>query len=226
MPKPPVTGKENLIKKFNEFEFYGEKPSFKGLISGLSIYFTDEFKNKIEKAKEWINSDKKIAIDVGFRRGYFIRTFAWNFPFYNIIGLEVDGKWIARLEKHPLPPNILLVKSDVRIFLPLVIPNQRISLIVFNFPDPWWKDKHKERKRLFDFPLINEIKRVLAIGGIVHISTDVETFYKYIKNNFLSESGFKLLHKNESPIANYYSHRRWHTAKEGRQIFDLVFKKL
>lgn len=48
-----------------------------------------------------------------------------------------------------------------------------------DFPDPWWRNKHKQR-RVLNEQVLQDIERSLIPGGQLHFWTDVLDYYEHI----------------------------------------------
>jgi len=115
-------------------------------------------------------------------------------------------------------------------------PNESVSEIYINFPDPWPKRRH-ERHRIFQFHFIQELWRILIPGGTVTVVTDDEVYSKQIIDKFhktLVEPSMKeaFLSSYSSP---YYIHELpgygtsffddlWRS--QGKNIHYHLFKKV
>jgi tRNA (guanine-N7-)-methyltransferase len=51
-----------------------------------------------------------------------------------------------------------------------------VSAVHVLFPDPWWKKRHKKR-RVFTPEFAADAARVIALGGRLHIASDVEEYF-------------------------------------------------
>jgi tRNA (guanine-N7-)-methyltransferase len=67
--------------------------------------------------------------------------------------------------------NVTVWSDDARLLLPRV-PAESIARVFMHFPDPWWKRRHQKR-RLTGDTLLDEVVRVLAVGGEFFMQTDV-----------------------------------------------------
>jgi tRNA (guanine-N7-)-methyltransferase len=115
-----------------------------------------------------------IELEIGFGHGLFLYERAAACPQARILGLEIKKKWATlvaeRCAKRGLT-NVTAWSDDARQLLPRV-PAQSVGRVFMHFPDPWWKRRH-EKRRLTGDTLLDEIVRVLAVGGEFFMQTDV-----------------------------------------------------
>jgi tRNA (guanine-N7-)-methyltransferase len=115
-----------------------------------------------------------IELEIGFGHGLFLYERAAACPQARILGLEVKKKWATlvgeRCAKRGLA-NVTAWSDDARLLLPRV-PAESVARVFMHFPDPWWKRRH-EKRRLTGDTLLDEIVRVLAVGGEFFMQTDV-----------------------------------------------------
>jgi tRNA (guanine-N7-)-methyltransferase len=115
-----------------------------------------------------------IEIEIGFGHGLFLYERAAACPQARLLGLEIKKKWAtlvaARCAKRGLQ-NVTAWSDDARQLLPRV-PAESVARVFMHFPDPWWKRRH-EKRRLTGDTLLDEVVRVLCVGGEFFMQTDV-----------------------------------------------------
>ena len=129
--------------------------------------------------------EKKIYVEVGFGNGDFTIHLSKKFPEAEIVGIEISKKSIEKLKKKIEKEginNIGIIHSDAKIAISS-FPDNSISAIFFNFPDPWWKRRHRKR-RLFNIDFIKLLSKKLKSGGIIEIATDHLEYGGEILRNF------------------------------------------
>jgi len=138
-----------------------------------------------------VEDEKEIYVEVGFGNGDFTIYLSKKFPCAEIIGIEISKKSIEKLKKKIDKEgikNIRIIHSDAKIAI-ASFPDNSISGIFFNFPDPWWKRRHRKR-RLFNMDFISLLSKKLKAGGIVEIATDHLQYGGEIWRNFESSALF------------------------------------
>ncbi len=124
-------------------------------------------------------NEHPVEIEVGFGKGPFLVVAAPLHPETNYLGLEIDRGlqlYVAnRVAKRELR-NVRLAKADARLFLRDYVAANSVQAIHVDFPDPWWKKRHKKR-RVFTGDFAAHCERVLEPGGRLHLATDVEEYF-------------------------------------------------
>lgn len=182
---------------------------------------------KMKSFDEIIKEDKPIDIEIGFGKGQFIVEKSKLYKDINFIGFEVKkglvDYTISLIEKNSLS-NIYVEKSYANVSIPQKIPNESIRNIYVNFPDPWWKRKHKKR-RILQTDYIKIFYNSLKEDGIIYVRTDVKEYSEFVKKNF---SEFKEFQEIEHDIIsdNIMSNRETRCIEEGLDVYYLAFKKV
>ncbi len=125
-------------------------------------------------------NDRPVELEVGFGKGLFLVTTAQAHPEVNFAGVEIERKYVlftaTRIAKRGLP-NVRLAYADARIFLRERVPAGSLRAVHVYFPDPWWKNRHHKR-RVFTEDFVRQCSRALSPGGILHVATDVEEYFR------------------------------------------------
>jgi len=121
--------------------------------------------------------DLPVVLDIGFGRGEGTIEMARADPKTAIVGIEVHTPGVVAvldaIEKDPLP-HVRVVHGDVLRFLTRIAPGSLHGVRIF-FPDPWPKKRHHAR-RLVRPDVVSVLVDRLAIGGTLHLATDVEHY--------------------------------------------------
>ncbi|MBC7475912.1 MAG: tRNA (guanosine(46)-N7)-methyltransferase TrmB [Candidatus Sericytochromatia bacterium] len=174
-----------------------------------------------------INDKKPLDIEIGFGKGQFILQKAQLYKDINFIGFEVkDGlvNYVVKAIENLRLSNIYVEKSFADVSIPAKIPNERIRNIYVNFPDPWWKRKHKKR-RILHKEFIQSFYNSLEIGGIIYVRTDVKEYSEFVQKNFLEFDSFQPI-EHDILSDNIMSNREVRCISEGLDIYYLAFKKI
>ncbi len=172
----------------------------------------------------------RIVLEIGFGRAELIMEQAEAHPDRVYLGIEVSRKRVVkagrRIEKRGLT-NIRLVNSTAEFVLDRALPEACVSECWINCPDPWPKKRHFKR-RFIQKPMVERLTRVLAPGGILHLSTDHEGYAGWIDAALLSAPGLENLHQpcpwSGQPPARGRTAYETEWLAEGRSIvyFDYV----
>lgn len=142
-------------------------PAGEGLGRGLRLDWHTLFGN-----------DHPVEVEVGMGKGLFLLTEALARPGVNFFGIEVVRKYqlyaATRLAIRKLPNAKTSCADAGRVFRELIVPGSLAAVHVL-FPDPWWKKRHRKR-RVFTPAFAADAARALAVGGTLHIASDVAEY--------------------------------------------------
>lgn len=174
---------------------------------------------------------EKIKVEVGFGFGEFIFSFAKEEKKNLFVGIEKYGlgmrKLLGRLKDEGLD-NLCPLSGDCFVTLQVVFDDNYIDCIFVNFPDPWPKKRHKQR-RILNEEFFNIAKRKLKEGGKLYFATDDENLANFAVEEIKKVDGFiNLFHPNnfsEKPIFPYKTRYETKWLKENKKIFYFLYEK-
>ncbi len=143
-----------------------------------------------------------LHIEIGCGKGDFICTLAEQNPNINFIAVEkVTSVIILAMEKAARKgiTNLKFVLGDAQLLENA--PENLCDRIYLNFSDPWPRRRHAKR-RLTAPSFLELYKKVLKVGGQIHLKTDNPILFESSLNT-LSDADFKLsnitfdLHKSD-----------------------------
>ena len=152
---------------------------------------------------EIFRRDAPFGIEIGFGNGEFLVDWALKQPGWNFVGIDSSLGSSQRLQKrtmHYSVDNVRIINNDARFCLRELFSNNSIHHIVMNFPDPWPKKRHRER-RMLQPSFIQTLGAVLINRGMFELVTDqkwlAQDFYKMVRqaNRF-----FELNSIEENPV--------------------------
>jgi len=121
-----------------------------------------------------------VEMEVGSGKGLFLATASAATPRRNFLGVEISGGY-ARLCAGKLAArraaNARIIHGDATHLVRGMLPDACLAGMHVYFPDPWWKARHRKRRVLSD-AFLPHAGRVLAHGGILHVWTDVEEYFR------------------------------------------------
>lgn len=185
------------------------------------------------QSMRYINWDLTILkehkeLEIGFGNGDYIFGLANNKKNVDFVGIEYNPKYFLKGLKKAIKyggKNLFLAKSEAKSFIYHVIPDNFFDAVHINFPDPWPKKRHIER-RLIDMPFVEEIKRILKPFGKLYVATD---FFEYFLNivSFCKMSCLEIIYNSEKPYAERMIKTKYekHFEATGAPIFYGIFKK-
>jgi len=163
-------------------------------------------------------------VEVGFGSGRNLIHLAKKYPTKNFLGIEIHKPSIEqvlrRIDVEKIE-NIKIINHDARIILSK-IPSNKLEQIIIHFPVPWDKKPHR---RVINKDFINEAIRSLKVGGILHLRTDSENYFRYSLDQFLSFKHINIeVRKNVSYEVRSKYEDRW--LKLNKDIFDIFMKNI
>jgi tRNA (guanine-N7-)-methyltransferase len=179
-----------------------------------------------DKLNEILAEPFPVDIEIGFGKGLFILQKARVYKNINFIGFEIKTglvKYVENIIERENLENIYVERSYADISIPEKIPAGRIRNIYINFPDPWWKRRHKKR-RILQKEFINLFYNILKLDGTIYVRTDVKEYSDFVKENFAEFDAFVPV-EHDIISDNIMSNREIRCQNEGLDIYYLAFKK-
>lgn len=115
-----------------------------------------------------------LLVEIGFGGGHFLVDLAQQHPECNILGVEISLPSLRRgLKKASTRKlkNIRIIQGDSRQLLWLLTEPGKIREVYINFPDPWPKIAHHQR-RLINEEFLHLLATRMETGGSLQIATD------------------------------------------------------
>ncbi len=116
-----------------------------------------------------------IIVEIGFGNGDYLIHLAETRPHCNIIGFEISSQSMdkaeAKIEKRGLH-NVRPIQCRAETALAHLLTPASIAEFHINYPDPWFKKKHR-RRRLIKRDTVDLLTSRLAEGGQLHLATDI-----------------------------------------------------
>ncbi len=110
----------------------------------------------------------------------------------NWVGVEMRFDRVRKIwaKRHNLDlSNLFVVWGEAQTFTRHYIPSHSVAEVFINFPDPWPKKRH-EKHRLMKPEFLQELGRILEIGGKVTFVTDDRDYLLWTINHFLADKSF------------------------------------
>ncbi|GAB4432532.1 MAG: hypothetical protein OHK0040_02560 [bacterium] len=167
-------------------------------------------------------------LEIGFGNGEFLLNMAELFKEHTFFGIEYQKKYFAKALKWAQLrrlPNVKIFCSEAESTLFFIFPDNFFDTIHINFPDPWPKKRHAER-RLVNNDFVKALKKVLKKEGKVYIASDVEQYFLNIVS-LLTENGFRPLNYEENAKKGRPFKTKYEKAflKDNKKIFYGCLKK-
>ncbi|MCS7244953.1 MAG: tRNA (guanosine(46)-N7)-methyltransferase TrmB [candidate division WOR-3 bacterium] len=173
-----------------------------------------------------INFDN-LVVEIGFGNGVYISHLARLYPNKNFLGIEISGesiKKLSRIIKRENLKNLYSIKLDAYWTFYLFLEDNSVYEIYINFPDPWPKKKHQDR-RLTKLENLYLFSKKLKYNGFIQLKTDHFNFYNYTIENAKVLNCFEIIeYKNFHEEIKTKYEEKW--LKMKRSIYTLKLVKL
>eukprot|EP00658_Telonema_sp_P-2_P036060 TRINITY_DN26140_c0_g1_i2.p1 TRINITY_DN26140_c0_g1~~TRINITY_DN26140_c0_g1_i2.p1 ORF type:complete len:247 (-),score=39.84 TRINITY_DN26140_c0_g1_i2:545-1285(-) len=147
--------------------------------------------------RDWFGNENRVCMEIGSGFGEWVVGRAIQDPDTNWIAVEKRGNRVLSMLRRIAAAgvqNVKVVSSDVHAYMSHCLPNQSVSGVYVNFPDPWPKKKHTKR-RLMRGEFLRLVADKLEHGGTCHTVTDSEDLNEEMKISFnecISDSGHRM----------------------------------
>jgi tRNA (guanine-N7-)-methyltransferase len=188
------------------------------------------FRNAPLDLAAMFGAGRPVVLEIGFGMGETSAAIARARPDTGFLGVEVHtpgvGNLLQILAREGIT-NLRIVQHDaVEVLDAMIAPASLAGVHIF-FPDPWPKKRHHKR-RLIQLPLVERIASRLAVGGYLHLATDVDDYAGQMQDVAAASGWFAAFTAQESaahPVrpATRFEHRG---VRLGHQIHDLLFRKV
>jgi tRNA (guanine-N7-)-methyltransferase len=125
-------------------------------------------------------SKAAVELEVGCGKGLFLASAAAARPDCNYLGVELAPGYAeltaARCLRHGCS-NARVICGDGTLLIRCLLADRSLEAVHVYFPDPWWKARHRKRRVLSE-PFFRAAARTLVHGGLVHVWTDVEEYFR------------------------------------------------
>lgn len=172
-----------------------------------------------------------LVLEIGIGNGEFLVWLAGQNPDKNCIGVEIDRNYLLKARnrvKSAGLTNVRLIPMEGSKALSRLFAPESLTALYLNFPDPWHKERHKERR------LVNEafawlLASRLINGGQFLMVTDHEPYAQEVIETFRNCPAYEPLW--EAPLRKdlpgYFQTkyaRKWSAL--GRSLFYIGFRKV
>lgn len=150
------------------------------------------FSTQEQFVKSNILSYPLLAVEIGCGNGHFLVQIAQAMPDVFFVGCELDKKRVFKTVK-----KLSLAKIETsRVFLGRgeillsFFPENSLSAIYVNFPDPWPKKRHHRRRFFYPQENLNLVVSRLKSGGRLYFVSDHEEYFFFTLNERLFKNPF------------------------------------
>jgi tRNA (guanine-N7-)-methyltransferase len=149
--------------------------------AGIRKWGLDETGEELD-LEEIFGRRAELVLEIGSGDGRATLEMIRTRPDQDLIAIDVHTPGIARLLEGidaEAMTNLRVVHGDAMEFLTRC-PDGIFSQVRVFFPDPWPKRKQQHR-RLFAGGRLDEILRVIALGGSLHVATDIAGYAQWLQ---------------------------------------------
>lgn len=165
-----------------------------------------------------------IELEIGMGRAHFLFERASIVPTHQVVGIEYKERWVKqalRKQQREQIYNVTPIHGDAWEVVPQLFKPESLSLIILNFPDPWWKKRHHKR-RVLNENFLEILVSLLKPDGQFFFQSDVlELFEIYSK---LLESKLKKLPCETNPLGAK-SHREKKCEEFEKPVYRILLFK-
>ncbi len=170
---------------------------------------------------------ENLVIEIGFGNGIYISNLAKLNPNKNFLGIEISGESVKKLSKiikKEHLENVYIIKMDAYWVFYLFLKDNEVLEIYMNFPDPWPKKKHAQR-RLTTIENLYLFTRKLKEGGFIQIKTDDLKFYNFTIENAKMLNCFEIyIYENFKDIVETKYEKKW--IEQNKTIWTIKLIKI
>lgn len=166
-------------------------------------------------------TDGPVIVEIGFGNGEYLEHLARTRPGCTVVGIEISRWCVTKAARRALSAgfrNVRLIHGDARGLLRYAFEPRSVSGAYMNFPCPWPKRRHTER-RVTSPRFAALIGGRLAPGAAFTLATDVEWYAEQTREAFLSNGCFSAGPVERNPEREYVTkyERKWR--EMGRETF-------
>lgn len=181
---------------------------------------------------DFFKNNYPIDLEIGCGRTHFFFDRALNFPQRNIVGVEWKYEFIKQAHRRILKDNIknaAAFHGNAWLLVPLLFPHDTISQVFINFPDPWWKGRHKKRLILNQVFLMALVSRMRTDSSIL-LQTDVADLFGFYRKLLTESKSFyldeSLSQEQLIEETKAKTHREKKCLEQGLAIYRGLFRRL
>ncbi|PIE33732.1 tRNA (guanosine(46)-N7)-methyltransferase TrmB [candidate division KSB3 bacterium] len=189
----------------------------------------------IESEFNWENifgNSAPVEIEVGFGKCGFLIGHARANPDVNFLGIEVSRKYyrkgVKKIQCAELK-NVRLLWGEAFHVFKRYIPDESVTHIYVNFPDPWPKKRHAKR-RLLSREFLDVSARKLLPERCLEIATDVETYMadtlELLRSHERFDYVYSLTHAELNQERPYRSDYEQVFFEEGKSLYYTKYRRI
>lgn len=168
-----------------------------------------------------------LIVEIGFGNGEFLEHLARTRPDCTVVGIEVSQWCLTKAARRAIAAglsNVRLMPGDARYLLRYAFAPCSISEVYMNFPCPWPKRRHADR-RVARPQFAGLIAGSLKHGGSFTLATDVDWYAAETHAVFAASDDFEVGETCKNPVREYITkyERKW--MQMGRDTYMVRARK-
>ena len=168
-----------------------------------------------------------LVLEIGFGDGRFTAELARSRPDWLVLGAEVSAasvlRALRRMRREGLA-NVRLYHGQGPFALRNLVLPGTLDQVIVNFPDPWPKKRHQER-RLLREAFFRRLSTRLKPGGSLLLTTDHEEYFRFALEE-AERTGLYRVEVRPPPEAHLRTKYALKWKEAGRAFFHAAFIKL
>lgn len=171
--------------------------------------------------------DGPLVVEIGFGNGEYLEHLARTRRDALVVGVEVSQWCLCKAARRALATglsNVRLLHGDARALLSRAFEPASIAEAYMNFPCPWPKRKHAER-RVARPQFAGLMNACLVPGGSFTLATDVDWYAEETRAVFAASGDFETGPVQVNPERDYHTkyERKW--IEMGRDTYMVAARK-
>jgi tRNA (guanine-N7-)-methyltransferase len=174
---------------------------------------------------------RPLHLDIGCAKGRFIQQLATLDPTWNYLGLEIreplvtaGNEWRDEQQLRNLHHLFCNANNTLR---PIVesLPSGILQRVSIQFPDPWFKQKHRKR-RVVQLPLVQDLADFMPAGSLLFIQSDILDVAIEMRDRFAANPAFirqsePWIEPNPMPLP---TEREISVLQKGEPVYRMTFQ--
>lgn len=170
--------------------------------------------------------DGPYVLEIGFGNGDFLCGLASSEPDRNLLGVDTSPSSVVRAYRRIARRKLANVKvfaGTGEFIVRNVIPDGFLERVYVNFPDPWPRRRHQDR-RLLSRSFFDLLAHRLSEAGSLLLTTDHEDYMRFACEQ-AKRTGCYLMVEDAAPMEILGTRwaQRW--LEEGRPIYHARFER-
>lgn len=164
-----------------------------------------------DEPDRWFERSAPLWLEIGFGNGDFLCDLATLRPDVNLVGIETSPtchrKALSRTRQRGLT-TIQLCQTTAEFVMRDVIPRRRVDRVYINFPSPWPKSSHADRRLLDEAFWTVLADRLSDERAWVQVTTDRSDYLDYALREATKAGHFEIDHLDPPDAVHHTKYAR------------------